>query len=574
MAPFIVIYAIFFVYPTIKMVELSFTNAPLIGPGKWVGLDNYFRLASDRLFSTAVWNTIYFVVLSVPSGILLALIIALAVNRLKGWMQSIVLAAFFLPYILPVSVVYRIWGWMFDKDFGVAQYLLAPLNGGQHLSVFRTVPLFMPAVAFITVWWCLGFSLLLFIAGLRNISREIYEAANLDGAGRWLQFRRITWPLIWPVTVLVFTIQLILQLKIFDQVYLFTQGSRIDVNMVMVFYILQASLPAEQGRPRSRLGRGAVCGDRGPVGATVSASARSRAEMSASVQSADLIATPGARRLKRLGRIDAAGLLITLATLIGAIIWAFPLYWGLITTFKHEYEIVRPGVQLWPEHFTFENYVHVLLQTKIGYWYINSLITSSAVAVLVVMMAAGAGYAISQLNFPGRRFFWWMILASFMVPIPALIVTHFIVISQLGLINTLAGVVGPQLIAPVTVIIYKQFFDSVPKDFREAAVIDGANDFQLLFRIYLPMNWGVTTALAIITFIGAWNLFLWPFLAVSSEDKMNITVGITQVHDNFGVSYGRDLAVAMLAALPVALVYLIFQRRVTQAIMLSAGIKG
>jgi multiple sugar transport system permease protein len=231
-------------------------------------------------------------------------------------------------------------------------------------------------------------------------------------------------------------------------------------------------------------------------------------------------------------------------------------------------------VQLWPEHFTFENYVHVLLQTKIGFWYVNSLITSAAVTVLVVIMAAGAGYAISQLDFPGRRLFWWMILASFMVPITGLIVTHFIVVSQLGLINTLAGVVGPQLIAPVTIIIYKQFFDSVPKDFREAAVMDGSNEFQLLFRIYLPMNWGVTTALAIITFIGAWNQFLWPFLAVSSEDKMNITVGITQVHDAFGVSYGRDLAVAMLAAMPVAVIYLIFQRRVTQAIMLSAGIKG
>ena len=166
MAPFVVIYAIFFVYPTIKMVELSFTNAPLIGPGKWVGLDNYFRLASDRLFSTAVWNTIYFVVLSVPTGTLLALLIALGVTRLKGWLQSLVLAAFFLPYILPVSVVIRIWGWMFDKDFGVAQYLIAPLNDGQRISVFRTVPLFMPAVASITVWWCLGFSLLLFVAGL------------------------------------------------------------------------------------------------------------------------------------------------------------------------------------------------------------------------------------------------------------------------------------------------------------------------------------------------------------------------------------------------------------------------
>ncbi|MFZ0206484.1 MAG: carbohydrate ABC transporter permease [Roseiarcus sp.] len=280
------------------------------------------------------------------------------------------------------------------------------------------------------------------------------------------------------------------------------------------------------------------------------------------------------RRLRRIRNLDLVGLLVTLATLIAAALFAFPLYWALVTTFKPEYEVVRPGVELWPEHFTFDNYLHVLFDTKIGYWYLNSLITSGAVTIIVVAMAAAAGYAISQLDFPGRRLFWWMILASFMVPIPALIVYHFILMSQFHLINTLAGVVGPQLIAPVTVIIYKQFFDSVPKDFREAAVIDGANEFQVLLRVYLPMNWGVTTALAIITFIAAWNLFLWPFLAVTTEDKMNITVGITQVNDAFGVQYARLLATAMLAALPVAMVYLIFQRRVTQAIMLSAGIKG
>jgi multiple sugar transport system permease protein len=297
--------------------------------------------------------------------------------------------------------------------------------------------------------------------------------------------------------------------------------------------------------------------------------------VSASVETgAEVFAPPRARRLARLRHLDLVGLVITVATVVGAALWAFPLYWGLVTTFKPENEVVRPGVQLWPEHFTFQNYVHVLLETKIGIWYVNSLITSAAVTILVIVTAAGAGYAISQLSFPGRRLFWWMILASFMVPIPALTVNHFILINQFGLINTLPGVVLPQLIAPVTVIIYKQFFDSVPKDFREAAMIDGANEFQLLFRIYLPMNWGITTALAIITFIAAWNLFLWPFVAINSEDKMNITVGITQVHDAFGVQYARDLAVAMVAALPVALVYLIFQRRVTQAIMLSAGIKG
>jgi multiple sugar transport system permease protein len=297
--------------------------------------------------------------------------------------------------------------------------------------------------------------------------------------------------------------------------------------------------------------------------------------MTASVRTGDnFIAAAGARRLTSLRRFDLIGLVITLGTLALAILWAFPIYWGVVTTFKPESEVVRAGINLWPENFTFENYVHVLLQTKIGLWYLNSLATSGAATLIVVIMAAGAGYAISQLDFPGRRLFWWMILASFMVPITALIVNHFILMSQFHWINTWAGVIAPQLIAPVTIIIYKQFFDSVPKDFREAAVIDGASEFQLLFRIYLPMNWGITTALAIITFIGAWNLFLWPFLAVTEQDKMNITVGITQVHDAFGVQYARVLAVAMLAALPVTLVYLIFQRRVTQAIMLSAGIKG
>jgi len=272
--------------------------------------------------------------------------------------------------------------------------------------------------------------------------------------------------------------------------------------------------------------------------------------------------------------VDGTGFVLTLLTVLGALFWIFPIYWALVTSFKPEEDVVQPGIKLWPEHFTFENYSFVLLNTKIGLWYLNSLVTSGAVTILVMLMSAMAGYAISQLEFPGRRLLWWLILASFMVPIPALIVNHFVLMSQFGLINTWAGVILPQLIAPVTVMIYKQFFDSVPKDFREAAIIDGATELQLLWRLYLPMNKGITTALAIITFIAAWNNFLWPFLVATSEPMMNITVGITQVTDAFGVKYARWLATAALAALPVAALYLIFQRRVTQAIMLTAGIKG
>ena len=273
-------------------------------------------------------------------------------------------------------------------------------------------------------------------------------------------------------------------------------------------------------------------------------------------------------------RINIAGGLLTVFTVVCAVLWAFPIYWGAISSLKPEDEVVRPYIELWPENLTIQHYWFALTQTQIGTWYLNSIVTALGVTFLTVSTSMFAGYAISQLRFPLRRPLYWLILASFMVPTQALIINHFVLIAKMGLINTWAGIILPQLIHPVVVIVYKQFFDQVPKDFREAAVMDNAGEFRILFKVYMPMNWGVTTALSIVTFIWAWNAFLWPFLAVTKTEMMTITVGITQVNDAFGVYYARQLASAVLAGFPVALAYLLFQRRVTQAITLSAGIKG
>jgi multiple sugar transport system permease protein len=281
-----------------------------------------------------------------------------------------------------------------------------------------------------------------------------------------------------------------------------------------------------------------------------------------------------ARKLKTIKTIDKVGLIISIITIICAVIWAFPLYWAVVTSVKPENQVVEPGLALWPRTFTLEAYSAVIFNTKIGIWYFNSIAVALITTAIVVLMSACCGYAISQLNFPGRKVLWFVIIASFMVPIQALIVNHYILAAQFKLINTWAGIIMPSLIAPMATMIYKQFFDGVPKEFREAAIMDNTNEFRMLFRIYLPMNWGVTTALAIITFIGAWNSFLWPFLATTREDAMTVAVGITQVNDAFGIAYARELAAAVLTGLPVAIVYLLFQRRVTQAIMLSAGVKG
>ena len=245
-APFVAIYGWMFIYPTLQMIALSLTDAPLIGKGNWVGLGNYDRLIHDKTFGRAIWNTSYFVLLTVIPGTAMALAIALMVQRLNGWLQSLILSAFFLPFVLPVTVVFLLWQWMFDTQFGIMQRVLEPLMG-QPVNVWRKLPWFMPTIAVMTIWWTNGFSILLFLAGLRNIPREIYEAAELDGATRRQTFFRITWPLIWPITVLCLTIQLILQLKIFDQVYLFSLGGRTQATMVLVQYIFDQAFVHNAG---------------------------------------------------------------------------------------------------------------------------------------------------------------------------------------------------------------------------------------------------------------------------------------------------------------------------------------
>ena len=231
--PFVLVYAVLFIYPTIQLIAASFTDASLTLPGEWIGLDNYTRLFADKRFFTSVINTGFFVLLTVLPSTLLGLVAAMMVNRLNGFLQATVLALFFLPYVLPAAVVANIWWGLFDAS-GVLRYPTELLTG-RPASIFSVVSWFLPAVAAVTVWTTLGFNALLFLAGLKSISPEIYEAASLDNASRWRQFRSITWPLIWPVTALVLTIQLILQLKIFDVVYLLSPGP--NTNVVLVQYI-------------------------------------------------------------------------------------------------------------------------------------------------------------------------------------------------------------------------------------------------------------------------------------------------------------------------------------------------
>ena len=234
--PFTLLYLVFFIFPTFRVFQLSFMDVPLIGGGgEFIGLENYRELLTDSRFWSSVRHTFYFVLLTVIPNTAVGLMFALMVVRLNR-LKSIVLAAFFIPFMLPVSVVTLVWQWLLDPTFGIMQNVFTFFLG-EPLAVFGDPNWAMPSVAFITVWWTVGFNVLLFIAGLQGIGKDYYEAASLDGATNLQNFRFITWPLLWPVTALVLTLQLIAQLKIFDQVYLLTGGGPFNSTIVTLQYM-------------------------------------------------------------------------------------------------------------------------------------------------------------------------------------------------------------------------------------------------------------------------------------------------------------------------------------------------
>jgi multiple sugar transport system permease protein len=240
--PFVIVYAVLFLYPTAQMVAMSLTDAQLTIPGKWIGIANYIKLFNDWRMGRAIVNTATFVLWSVLPGTILGLLIAMMVARLRGIWQSVVLGIFFLPYVLPVTTIANIWYAALDP--GAPLQVATGLITGDTVNIFKKKGLALPAIAAVTVWWTVGFNVLLFLAGLRNIPPEIYEAATLDKAGRWRQFASVTWPLVWPVTALVLTIQLILQIKVFDQVYLLTSG---DASLVLVQHIYNLAFQKDRG---------------------------------------------------------------------------------------------------------------------------------------------------------------------------------------------------------------------------------------------------------------------------------------------------------------------------------------
>jgi len=224
LAPFLVLYLLFIVGPAIYGLVMSFFDTSMVstGLGEFAGLSNYAEALSSSDFWAALWHTLWFTILTTPPLIVLALVFALLAERASKarWFFRL---AFFLPYILPSAVVALIWIWMYTPALGLLSRTMTAL-GFSEPNWLGDPDLAMVSLALTTVWWTLGFNFVLYLAGLQEIPRDLYEASAIDGAGPWQQIRRITLPLLSRTTSLVVVLQVIASMKVFDQMYIMTQG--------------------------------------------------------------------------------------------------------------------------------------------------------------------------------------------------------------------------------------------------------------------------------------------------------------------------------------------------------------
>ncbi|WP_426302921.1 carbohydrate ABC transporter permease [Arthrobacter sp. R-11] len=273
-------------------------------------------------------------------------------------------------------------------------------------------------------------------------------------------------------------------------------------------------------------------------------------------------------------RLPASRIAATVVVAFLAALWLLPFGWATITALKSETEAAATPITFFPASgFTFEAFAKVLAEGNIPQWTWNSLFTSAAITLVTLVISALAAYALSRIDFKGRKLLMGIIVASLIVPPPVLIIPLFYQMVSFHLIDTYWGIILPQVIAPAMVFVLKKFFDQIPHELEDAARVDGAGRVRIFLQVVLPLSRPILAAVAIFVFIGAWNNFLWPFIVTNDSAMLTLPVGLQTIKSAYGIQYAQNMASALLAALPLILVFLFFQRQIIKGIS-TTGLAG
>lgn len=279
----------------------------------------------------------------------------------------------------------------------------------------------------------------------------------------------------------------------------------------------------------------------------------------------------GAVTLRRRDRVARTVLYAVL--LAGLAVVVAPFAWMVLSSFKPEGEIRRVPPTWWPETFTLDNYVRLFSQLDFPRYFVNSVLVAGLITVGNLVFCSAVGYALAKLRFPGRQVLFATVLGTLMVPGMVTFVPQFVLVSQLGLVNTYAGLVLPFLAGPFGVFLMRQYLLSIPDDLIEAARVDGAGELRIFWRVVLPLCGPALATLGILTFLSSWNSFLWPLVVATTEDKYTLPVALALFSvGQHRTSFGLLLAGAVVVVLPVIAVFLVLQRHFLRGIA-TTGLK-
>ncbi|WP_343216493.1 carbohydrate ABC transporter permease [Deinococcus aestuarii] len=274
-------------------------------------------------------------------------------------------------------------------------------------------------------------------------------------------------------------------------------------------------------------------------------------------------------------RTDARTLLAYLILTVGVILTLFPFAWMLLTSLKSFQELFN--LAFLPADPTLDNYRQVLTETRFLQWFGNSLLVATVTTLSVLFFDSLVGYTLAKFDFPGKSLIFILILSTLMIPTEMLVIPWFVGVSDLGLTRSVPGayfsIMFPGLISAFGVFLMRQFFESLPDDLLEAARIDGMHEFGIFWRVALPLVRPALASLAIFTFLGNWNAFLWPLIVIQQPQFRTLPVGTALFNGEAGTQWGLIMAASSLAVIPVLLVFAFFQRQIIEGIVLT-GMKG
>ncbi|MFE9444218.1 carbohydrate ABC transporter permease [Streptomyces sp. NPDC006602] len=256
------------------------------------------------------------------------------------------------------------------------------------------------------------------------------------------------------------------------------------------------------------------------------------------------------------------------ALVLCALLTMLPFFWVISGSLRSLEEIRSdPGAWL-PQHLTFDNFLRLFKTEGFGRFMVNSVVIAAIVVAGNIVAASAAGYALAKLDFAGKKLAFGAVMAALMVPFTAVFVTQFVITVDLGLADSLTGIALPGVAMPLSVFIMRQYAMSIPDELLEAARIDGAGEFRIFFRIFLPLAGPAVATITIMSFLASWNNFIWPLIVAQSMSSYTLPVGLAATSQAAAhvTDYGLMLAGAIVVMLPVLLLFLFLQRYFVQGI--------